>query len=410
MDTVRAVAPLDRVPDPADPRGAAAEAIRGAEAALALQNSIAATVDLQVVTAVLNAHTSHAGGAAALDVLQHEIEAAVMTRTDLDTPAGAREFQRYLIDKLHDIRAVVDDTALDDTSKAALAAALASLYTSAASADPAPSAQPTQPGATPGRAADAVRQDPPPGPPVDLALGGGLGDSLGDSLDGPGGFDGFDGGLVDPAPPGPAVMPAGPPGAAPPAPGFGGLPALSGLSAPPLPIADLLGMHRPESIPPDLVTESATDTAPEPAPEPASEPAADAADNADNDPASAAPGETPTGIPTATVDSVIAAAVAGTPIPDAFAAQGITIPPPGTPVTPALDPARLRAGDIGILADRHALALGNGKALMDNQIQPIETVNRPGFLGWQHPPAPAEGGPADHPRPPEPPPATVPAD
>lgn len=29
--------------------------------------------------------------------------------------------------------------------------------------------------------------------------------------------------------------------------------------------------------------------------------------------------------------------------------------------------------------DRHALALGNGKVLLDDQIQPIETVNRQGF-------------------------------
>ena len=65
---------------------------------------------------------------AVLDGLQRDVEAAVAGRTDLDTPAGARGFQRYLIDKLRDIRTVVETAGLDATSKAALVAALASLY------------------------------------------------------------------------------------------------------------------------------------------------------------------------------------------------------------------------------------------------------------------------------------------
>ena len=121
-------------PAPNDPEGTAAEAIRTAETALAQQNSVSAQVDLQVVTAVLNAHAGQAEGADALDSLQNEIEAAVATRTDLDTPAGARGFQRYLIDKLRDIRTVVETADLDSTSKASLAAALASLYASSAAA------------------------------------------------------------------------------------------------------------------------------------------------------------------------------------------------------------------------------------------------------------------------------------
>jgi hypothetical protein len=87
--------------------GAAAEAIRAAESALAHQSSLTAQVDLQVVTAVLNAHTDHAGAVAVLERLQDDIEAAVLIRTDLDTPAGARDFQRYLLEKLRDIRTVV---------------------------------------------------------------------------------------------------------------------------------------------------------------------------------------------------------------------------------------------------------------------------------------------------------------
>jgi hypothetical protein len=92
--------------------------------------------------------------------------------------------------------------------------------------------------------------------------------------------------------------------------------------------------------------------------------------------------------PSPELASVISAAVAGAPIPTAFSWQGITIPAPGSPVTAPVDPARLVPGDIAVLADRHALALGDGKVLLDKQIQPISSVTGPGFIGWQHPPDP----------------------
>ncbi len=122
-------------PQPGNPaadrqEGAAADTIRDAEAALAHQNSATAQVDLQVVSAVLNAHERSTEGREALDRLQHDIEAAVTTRSDLDTPAGARDFQRFLIGKLRDIRAVVASASLDDTSNSALMAAWTSLYNS----------------------------------------------------------------------------------------------------------------------------------------------------------------------------------------------------------------------------------------------------------------------------------------
>ncbi|EUA56695.1 hypothetical protein I553_8749 [Mycobacterium xenopi 4042] len=46
-------------------------------------------------------------------------------------------------------------------------------------------------------------------------------------------------------------------------------------------------------------------------------------------------------------------------------------------------------GDIGMFTDRHALALGNSKALLNGQIQHISTVKGPSFLGWEHPPVPS---------------------
>jgi len=121
----------DDAPAPEHQEGDAADTIRNAEVALAHQNSTTAQVDLQVVTAVLNAHQKSAAGTQALNRLQRDIEGAVTTRSDLDTPAGARDFQRYLIGKLRDIRAVVAGASLDDTSNSALMAAWTSLYNSA---------------------------------------------------------------------------------------------------------------------------------------------------------------------------------------------------------------------------------------------------------------------------------------
>jgi hypothetical protein len=97
--------------------------------------------------------------------------------------------------------------------------------------------------------------------------------------------------------------------------------------------------------------------------------------------------------PSPQIAAAITAAVAGTPIPEAFRQQGIVLPPPGYPVAAPVDAAMLAPGDIGVLADRHALALGNGTTLLDNQIQPIANVVGPGFLGWQHPPGPTTTNP-----------------
>jgi hypothetical protein len=87
--------------------------------------------------------------------------------------------------------------------------------------------------------------------------------------------------------------------------------------------------------------------------------------------------------------AAIKAAAGGAPIADAFHQQGITIPPPGSAVPDPIDASQLRPGDVGIFTDRHALALGHDKALLDSQIQHIATVSGPSFLGWEHPPAAA---------------------
>lgn len=392
MDTVAAVYPLEGPvqPAPNPAAGAAAEAIRRAETALARQNSVTANVDLQVVAAVLNAHSTHGAGAAALEELQHEIESAVATRTGLDTPAGAREFQRYLVDRLHDIRAVVDDACLDDTSKAALAAALAALYSTAGSAEtagsaapaPAPPAPPAPPG--PPGPPSWPRSPEPPAPdaaPLDLGLG-----PVPDSD--------VDSGLDVAGDPGPPVAGPAPPPALPSISGGVPAPAMPSLGLPPLSALSGLAPLRPTADGPaqdpqtGSVPEETGSVEPESVPDQTESP----------------PGEKLSG--------VIAAAVAGTPIAEAFGLHGIAIPEPGSPVSAPLDASQVIAGDVGILTDRHALALGNGKALLDNQIVPIDAVNRPGFIGWQHPGVPQDPStePARAPEPPARTPPVLPAD
>jgi hypothetical protein len=369
--------------------GAAADAIRDAEAALAHQNSATAQVDLQVVTAVLNAHQKNAEGRAALNRLQHEIEAAVTTRSDLDTPAGARDFQRFLIGKLRDIRDVVANASLDDTSNSALMAAWTSLYESA---------KPQADADDHRRSADVSAGPAAETPPTaaDTAADPYL-DALPDE----------DPGLL--AQDAPAQTPSTPPPMSPAPPsipsfGGGGVPAALPLPGP-LPGGDAARS-------PNAYDEALPDTEPDDDP-PADEDGEEQTDHHDDEPTEGQPPSTgPTTVSLPNGETVTAAnpqlaaaikaAASGMPIADAFREQGITIPPPGTAVVDPVDPARLAPGDIGMLTDRHALALGQSRALLNGQIQHISTVNGPSFLGWEHPPGPVTAAVPDRIDPPAP--------
>jgi len=390
--------------------GAAAEAIRTAETALAQQHSQAALLDLQVVAAVLNAHTSHAESVAALERLQSEIEAAVTSRTDLDTPAGARGFQRYLIDKLRDIRTVVETADLDATSKAAMAAALASLYASSSTASgdvgepsvrPQPPSEPLQPSApVPSSASSPV-----PPIPADLGLDP-LPPTIADNAFPPVDYPS----TPVPVPPPAATTPmSGGWGGAAPSPGMpfgGGLPPLPMGSIPDFP-SDPAGGPSPQGIKPhpDPVSTEPTD---QQSADPTGQPSA--GEDPDSHGASshgANSVELPDGqiiiAPNPQLAAAITAAVAGTPIAEAFSAQGITIPAPGSAIANPVQPMDLLPGDVGLFNDRHALALGDDKALLDNKIQAIASMSGLGFIGWQRPPEPVVAPAPDVPAPAPPP-------
>jgi Domain of unknown function (DUF4226) len=409
-------APTAPGPTLGEGQGEGAKAIADAEAALAHQNSTSSQLDLQVVSAILNAHLKNAEGGAALDKLQQETEAAVRTRSDLDTPAGARDFQRFLISKLRDIRSVVAEVSLDDTSKATLMAAWTSLYDASKS-------EPADPG----------HRQPVPTAPDDAAAAGGFqqpatspaagGDPYLDSLLDDPGLLADDGSARDPtatpAATQASAMPMVPTMPSIPNLGTGSLPSgYSGQGSIPawngsggLPLSRLFDGGNTESADvdePHLASANADSKDHAPPDDPGEHKDDEGGESAGEKPES--PGAGPTTITLPNGESVTAgspqlaaaikAAVSGASIADAFHQQGITIPPPGTSVSSPVDPLRLLPGDIGMFTDRHALALGHSKALLNGQIQHIATVTGPGFLGWEHPPVtPAMPGTAGPPTP-----------
>ncbi|MGH3542191.1 MAG: DUF4226 domain-containing protein [Mycobacterium sp.] len=376
-------------PAPDRQEGDAADAIRDAEVALAHQNSATAQLDLQVITAVLNAHQKTAEGGEALNALQHDIEAAVRTRSDLDTPAGARDFQRFLVGKLRDIRAVVAGASLDNTSTSALMAAWTSLYNSAKAGDDDTGEHRPSTAGSAGPPVESAGQSRPAAP--DAGMGPYL-DSL--PADDPGWLPEDMPAQIPSEPPPMPNIPSFGGGAMP---GGGALPgATPGWAVPSgFPLSESRQGTDDERSPKALddallgsdddQPSSDTDSADQPE---AGEPTGAA------DPPAIGPttvtlpnGETVTAASPQLAEAIKAAA-GGVPIADAFRQQGITIPPPGTAVTEPVDPSRVAPGDIGMFTNRHALALGQSRALLNGQIQHISTVTGPSFLGWEHPPAP----------------------
>ena len=394
--------PLDPPPVPPGQQGDAATAMKKAEDALARQSSVTAQLDLHVVGAILSAHAMAVEGSERLRALQDEVEAAVQSRTDLDTPSGARDFQRYLIGKLRQIAAVVESGNLDDTSRAALASAWTALYENARGQRPPESDTLQTSGTAPESAgvAPVAADDPPQPDGVGIADDPLLDSLLAAEQITPGGL------MSGPPVSGPA--PAVPPLAPANAPMFP-MPGITpGMSAAPLtggtaewPKPDLSGgPFRPgrsadagnaelESLFDDGYLPSESDGLP----------VADIlfgdeqADNLSGDYAGAdsvtvrIPGGDVVSAPTPAIAEVLRSALAGTPIGEAYRQQGIVVPPPGTAVSHPVDPARIVAGDIGMFTDRQALAVDTHRAWMDGRIQPTTSIGGPSFLGWLHPPA-----------------------
>lgn len=353
-------------PPAAEQQGRAAQAMKTAEAALAHQLSASAQFDRQIIEALRQAHKTTVEGRRRLENLETEIIGAAQT-WDLGTASGAREFQRFLIAKLAEIIRVVEEANDDDLSKQALATALTALY--AAQTD---RVAPVTVESTPEFDRD------PASPPLDP-------DSDADAYLDPLPEDEPDPGypFVPQRQPEAPVMPMVP-GLGGDGPGFGGMPSAMPAGLPP---AGWLS---------DPDGDTPTDDPFEPGQAISTDDAASAEGEQTEE---AAPSETPPddgpvtvtlpdGATTTVADARLAAAMQaaaeGTPVAEAFRRQQIDIPPPGIPVTAPVDPVRLRPGDIGVFTDRHAVFVGDGKALLDGQIHLAGNLRGPGFLGWQH--------------------------
>jgi hypothetical protein len=418
--------------------GRAADAVRKLHGELKNRYSKISDAESKLSEVLLNAHATTADGQQKLNAIQQKIVAAVNNPAlSLDTPAGEQAFLKFLRGQVASIGEVVTSGGLaaDDQSKAI--AALTNLYAAdPANADSPPAVIPNEPSPAP---ADSPASPPAaPSSPVDVDAGLGPAESMPDPTLSDLGLGGPLG--ADPMSSLTSALPAGLSGLTP----LGGLGAdplsslggLAGIAGPLAGLASQLGQPErrdgPGDPPDDARRTSDENTADTPAakgdpgagtgdgqPPPASQPepqpgggpgdGAPAAETAPT-PAAATTVSLPDGSTATARTPALAAAVrdylAGTAVDAAYRQAGIELPPPGTPVTNPVDPARLSCGAIGMFKDHYVVALSAVKALQNGDVVPLSSVvSGPDFLGWMDPSA--VGATANPPAPP-PVPAAVP--
>ncbi|MEB3032575.1 DUF4226 domain-containing protein [[Mycobacterium] nativiensis] len=110
--------------------GAHADAARAREAVLVRRLEASIQADRAFAATMHDAYRTALAGRKRLDDIEAEIRTAVADQRAraLDTPAGARQFQRFLTAKTRDILQVVDDTAADSARRAALLRSLGGGY------------------------------------------------------------------------------------------------------------------------------------------------------------------------------------------------------------------------------------------------------------------------------------------
>lgn len=109
-------------------------AIQSRQSALASQHGAAADADRVLAEVLAAAHAATREGLRRLDAIAEEIDRAVTGRAALavDTPIGAREFHRFLVDKQREITAVVADAHELSRAKRAVLDGLRAQYASLA--------------------------------------------------------------------------------------------------------------------------------------------------------------------------------------------------------------------------------------------------------------------------------------
>lgn len=96
---------------------------RAAKSALSSQHGAAADADRVLAEVLASAHAAARESVRRLDAIAEQIDRAAAHQADLavDTPMGAREFQRFLVAKQREIAAVVADAhELDHAKRAVL--------------------------------------------------------------------------------------------------------------------------------------------------------------------------------------------------------------------------------------------------------------------------------------------------
>ena len=111
--------------------GPSLEAIQARQAAMASQQGSIADADRVLAEVVASAHVAIRESIRRLDAIADEIDRAAapgQASLAVDTPLGAREFQKFLIAKQREIAAVVSDAHELDRAKAAVLESLREQY------------------------------------------------------------------------------------------------------------------------------------------------------------------------------------------------------------------------------------------------------------------------------------------
>lgn len=112
-------------------RQASLTAIQARQAAMATVHGTMADADRVLAEAIAEAHAVLRESVNRLDAIAAEIDRVASGQADLavDTPMGAREFQKYLVAKQREIAAVVAHTREIDRAKSAVLQSLRARYT-----------------------------------------------------------------------------------------------------------------------------------------------------------------------------------------------------------------------------------------------------------------------------------------
>ncbi len=403
--------------------GRAADAVRKLHEELANRYSQISDAESKLSEVLLNAHATTADGQQKLQAIQQKIIGAVNNPAmSLDTPAGEQAFLKFLRSQVAAIGDIVKSgtMAADDQAKAL--EALANLYPP--TADPSPATPGDDPSTAPPTSAAPVAAAPAQSAPPDVGLG------PEEPMPDPALSDlGLNGAGAPPATDPLASLASALPAAlgALPSAGLGaGLEPLSSLTGAAAPLAGLMSQladqprrddhgdgssrdsgadplprhDRDERPKPDdaqpntAASESTAEPPPHGTPAEGSPSAAPSA-SPTSDSAAAGPSTTvslPDGSTgTARTDALAEAVksyLGGTPVDAAYRDAGVSLPPPGTPVTDPIDPSTLTCGAIGMFKDHYVVAVSSAKALQDGQVVPLSSVaSGPGFLGWMDPAA-----------------------